>query len=319
MIAASGGALLLAVTGWNPAGWLERFRALDPGRDVRLWPDAGDPGDIAYVAAWRPPAGCLANLPKLKAVFSLGAGVDHLLDDPDLPDVPIVRVVDDSLTHAMTEYVVLHVLLHFRRHLDYAQAQSAHRWKHLDQPRAGEVAVGILGIGTLGRDAAERLLAFGFRVAGWSRTPKDVPGVRTFAGNGELDDFLAGTDILVSLLPATPETYHLVGRPLIGKLRRDGPLGGPVFVNAGRGATQDEAGLLEALDAGELKAASLDVFETEPLGADSRLWGHPRVVVTPHVAADSRPSDIARYVVDRIRDFESGRPVRHRVERARGY
>ena len=313
------GALAVIVTDWGQSDWVRRFAALAPERIIAAWPDISDPAEIAYAAVWRPEPGALAAFPNLGAIFNLGAGVDHLLDDPDLPDVPVVRVVDDSLTAPMSTYIVAQVLLHFRQHLAYAEFQRQKRWKPLRQPKAGEMNVGILGLGTLGRDAAAKLRGLGFNVAGWSRSPKRIEGVESFTGAGQLDEFLARTDILVSLLPATPRTRGMVDRSVLARLRRDGPLGGAVYINAGRGATQIEADILAALDAGELAGASLDVFETEPLDAASPLWRHPYVVITPHVAADTDLDDISNYVIEQIVKFEAGQPLTHIVERARGY
>ncbi|VAW16468.1 D-3-phosphoglycerate dehydrogenase [hydrothermal vent metagenome] len=313
------GALAVIVTDWGQSAWAKRFAALAPGRAIAEWPDISNPAQIAYAAVWRPEPGALAAFPNLKAIFNLGAGVDHLLDDPALPDVPVVRVVDDSLTAPMSTYIVAQVLLHFRQHLAYMEFQRQQRWKPLRQPHAGEMGVGILGLGTLGRDAAAKLLGLGFNVAGWSRSPKSIEGVRSFAGPGQLDDFLARTDILVSLLPATPATRGMVDRSLLARLRQGGPLGGAIYINAGRGATQVEADILAALEAGELAGASIDVFETEPLDRASPLWRHPRVVVTPHVAADTDLEAISRYVIEQIHKFEAGRPLANIVERSKGY
>lgn len=319
MTAADPGTLLVVVSDWDQSGWVERFASLDPARTLRAWPDIGDAADIRYVAAWKPPPGALQGLANLDAIFSLGAGVDRLVRDADLPNVPIVRVVDDSLTLPMTEYVVAEVLRHHRQHGAYLAAQRARIWKPLRQPGAAEVAVGLFGFGTLAQHAAKALLALGFQVNGWSRTPKSATGVTSFAGDAALDDFLGATDILVSLLPATRETHHLVDRALLGKLRRDGAFGTPAYINAGRGATQIEADIIASLDAGELCGASLDVFETEPLAATSPLWDHPNVIITPHVAAASDPEAICRYVIDQIRVFESGGSLENIVDRQRGY
>src|SRR5437763_3839065 len=176
-------AILLVMAGWDPAEWQARFKALAPRRDVRIWPQhVGDPAEIAYVCAWKPPPGLLAQFPKLKAIFSLGAGVDHLTGDPLLPEVPLVRVVDPDLTARMTEYVVLHVLLHHRRLRLYQAQQRERIWQEHPQPAASEIAVGILGLGVLGRDAAAALTRIGFRVAGFSRTTKSVAGIGAVHG-----------------------------------------------------------------------------------------------------------------------------------------
>ncbi len=219
----------------------------------------------------------------------------------------------------MVEYVAWQVLHHLRRGAGYRRLQDEHRWDELEQPAAHEVSVGIMGLGVMGMASADVLLRLGFAVRGWTRTPKEAPGVEVFVGPDGLDSFLAGTDILVSLLPLTPETRGIVDRALLAKLRRDGPLGGPVFINAGRGGTHVQADLVEALRDGTLSGASLDVFEEEPLPADSPLWGFDNLVITPHVAAISSAPAIAAEIAQQILAFERGEPLRNRVDPARGY
>src|SRR5262245_24332928 len=244
-------AILLAVTGLDLEPWEERMRALAPRRDVRLWPQRlGDPADIAYACVWHAPRGLFARLPRLQAIFSLGAGVDHVIADPDLPDVPVVRIVDPDLTMRMTEYVVLHVLMHHRRHRRYDTQQRERVWHEHAQPPASAVAVGVMGLGVLGRDAASALRRLGFRVAGWSRTPKTLPDIETFHGDTGLDAFLWRTEILVCLLPATPATQGMLKLELIRKLKRDGAAGGAFLVNAARGAAQVDGGYRAGLQAG---------------------------------------------------------------------
>jgi glyoxylate/hydroxypyruvate reductase A len=316
--------LLVVVQGaggnWAPEPWHRRFSERLPDRPVHLWPDLpADRSTVRYAAVWKPPIGLLTEFPKLEAIFNLGAGVDALLQDKSLPKVPLVRVVLADLTKRMTEYVVFHVLLHHRRHRAIDAAQKARRWDPPEQAAASAVRVGIMGMGELGRDAAEVLLRIGFQVNGWSRSRRDVEGVRTFAGLGQLEAFLQQTDILVSLMPLTPETRGILNRSLFKSLARDGVLGKPVVINAGRGGLQVERDILACLDDGTLGAVSLDVFETEPLPADSALWTHPLVTVTPHNAADSDPSAISDYVVAQIRAFERGEPLQHVVDRTKGY
>ena len=313
-------ALLLAITRWDPKSWAERFRSLWPGRDIRLWPDGvGNPSDIAYACAWMPPPGLLATLPNLRAIFSLGAGVDHLLADPALPDVPIARIVDPDLTMRMREYVTLHVLLHHRRQRLYDAQQRERRWLDHEQPAANEVSIGIMGLGELGRDAATTLAQLGFNVAGWSRTPKSIAGVETFHGEDGVDAFLARSEILVVLLPNTPATQGLLNLRLLRKLKRDGALGGAYLINAGRGNLQVDADVIAALDEGSLAGASLDVFPTEPLTKDSPLWSHPKVFVTPHNAAASVARTLVGNVLEQIENFEAGYPLRNLVDRKAGY
>ncbi|HXM31716.1 MAG TPA: glyoxylate/hydroxypyruvate reductase A, partial [Xanthobacteraceae bacterium] len=267
-------ALLLAITGWEPDAWLERFRAEAKGREVRLWPETGDPAEIDYACVWKQPAGLLATLPKLKAVFSLGAGVDHLLSDRVLPDVPIVRIVDPDLTGRMTGYVALHVLLHQRKMKLYEAERRERVWRDLYEAPAEDVRVGIMGMGVLGTAAAEVLRQLGFQVAGFSRSPKTIAGIETFSGEAGMNAFLGQSDILVCLLPLTAETRGILRYDLFRHLARDGALGGPVLINAGRGGLQVEADILRALDDGTLIGASLDVFEHEPLAEAIPFWDH---------------------------------------------
>jgi glyoxylate/hydroxypyruvate reductase A len=311
--------ILLALGGWEPEAWLERFRALAGDRKIRLAPDVGDPAAIQYACAWKPPAGLLATLPNLRAIFSLGAGVDHLTGDPTLPDVPLVRIVDADLTRRMTEYVVLHVLLHQRRMKLYEKQQVDRIWREHADPAAAAVRVGIMGMGVLGRAAAAALAPLGFQLAGWSQTAKSITGVETFAGARELDRFLSRTDILVCLLPLTDQTHGILRYDLFRRLARDGPLGGPVLINAGRGGLQIESDILHALDDGTLTGTSLDVFESEPLPKASPLWSHASVYVTPHNAAQSDPGALTKYVLTQIERHERGLPLENVVDRARGY
>ncbi len=311
--------ILLAISGWDPDAWLMRFRALGGGREIRLIPDIGDPAKIDYVCAWKPPRGLLAALPNLRAIFSLGAGVDHLLSDPTLPDVPIVRIADPDLTMRMTEYVVLHVLLHHRRFKLYDASQRARRWRDEGDPAASDVRVGIMGLGVLGQAAAAALRALGFQLAGWTRTAKSRPGIETFAGDAGLKPFLARTDILVCLLPLTADTRGVLNYQLFQQLARNGALGGPALINAGRGDSQIEADILRALDDGTLTGASLDVFQQEPLPADSPLWTHPKIFITPHNAAQSDPKALTKYVLAQVERLERGLALENVVDRKRGY
>jgi glyoxylate/hydroxypyruvate reductase A len=306
---------------WPTASWVAAMHEAAPGLDVRAWPDQlGALSDIRYAAAWLPPADVLRNLPSLKVIFSLGAGVDAILRDPTLPpNVPIVRVNDPDLTMRMSEYVVLHVLMHHRQQRRLDESQRARVWDNFETHAASALSVGMMGMGVMGTDSALRLRDLGFRVAGWSRSRKQLAGIESFAGWDEFDAFLARTDILVSLLPATADTDGIINRATIAKLSRRGPLGAPVIINAGRGRQQKADDILACLDDGILGAATLDVFAVEPLPADDPLWRHPRVTITPHCAADSDPGTICAYIARQIAKFESGQKLDNLVDRARGY
>lgn len=318
------GALALLIHGgtenWSPARWKARFD--DVCRDRPVWPlsDAAlDPGQVRYAAVWKPKPGELAGFSNLRVIFNLGAGVDALMADRSLPDVPLVRVAVPDLTGRMTEYVVLHVLMHHRQELYLRQSQRDKRWAPKFQWPASAISVGIMGLGTLGADAAEVLQRIGFKVAGWSRSARQVDGIECFHGSGQFDAFLRRTDILVCLLPLTSDTRGILDRAVFTRLNRGSPLGAPVLINAGRGGLQNEADILACLDDGTLGAASLDVFAQEPLPADSPFWDHPNVVLTPHNAADTDPDAISRYVADQIGRFEAGAALDNVVDRKRGY
>ena len=318
------GALAILVHGgtenWSPARWKARFDDVCGDRRVLLLPATGfDPAEVHYAAVWKPKPGELAGFPNLRVIFNLGAGVDALMADKSLPDVPLVRVAVADLTDRMAEYVVLHVLMHHRQEPYLRESQRAKRWAPKFQHAAGAMSVGIMGLGTLGANAADILQRLGFRVSGWSRSRKDIEGVACFHGADGFDAFLRQTDILVCLLPLTTKTRHILSRDIFEKLSRSGPLGAPVLINAGRGGLQNEADLLACLDDGTLAGASLDVFETEPLPADSPFWDHQKVVLTPHNAADTDPDEISKYVAQQIARFEAGGALENVVDRRRGY
>jgi glyoxylate/hydroxypyruvate reductase len=314
-------AFLFILPTWPVEVWTSAMRKVAPRLDVRSWPDKiGNTAEIDYAAAWLPPANVLKGLPNLKVIFSLGAGVDAILKDPTLPPgIPIVRVNEPDLTGRMTEYVVLHVLMHHRQQRRLDENQRRKVWDSFPTHAASDLAVGIMGLGVMGQDSAERLRDLGFKVAGWSRTRKHIPGVHCYAGQAEFDSFLRRTDILVSLLPATPETDGIINRETIGKLSRKGPFGAPIVINAGRGRQQVAEDILAALDSGALHAATLDVFAVEPLPPDSPLWTHPKVTITPHCAADSDPEVICAYVARQIERHQAGKPLDNLVDMARGY
>ncbi len=295
--------------------WRRALLELEPGLDLREWPEVGDPNDIEYALVWKPPMGELKSYPNLKAIFSVGAGIDHLSSDPELPKgVPVVRMVEPGLTAGMTEFVVMSVLYHHRFMLDYAAQARARVWREIDQVPAWDRRVGIMGLGVLGGDAAAKLVGLRFDVAGWSASPKDLPGVASFHGADGFLPFLNRSDILVCLLPLTPETTGILDARAFAALPK-----GASLVSVGRGPQVVEADLLTALDSGQLDGATLDVFRDEPLPADSPFWDHPRVVVVPHVASMTIARGACKFVIDNIRRFEAGQPLRHVVDLDKGY
>lgn len=308
----------MSVILWHP--WPGTEKMLDalrrelPNMEVRDWNDEGDKADVNYAIVWNPPKGELKTFPNLKCVFSMFAGIEHMMQDPDLPDVPISHLIDKALTQGMTEYVVHNVLLHHRRRREFDEQQKQKFWKGLSVPAASARNVGIMGFGALGSDAARALLALDFNIAAWSRTPKSMAGVTSFHGPEGLSPFLTRTEILVCLLPLTPATAGILNRDLFARLPK-----GAYLINAGRGGSQVEEDILSALNSGQLAGASLDVFETEPLPKDHPFWDHPKIVITPHNASRTDTDSSARTIATNIIGFEAGKPVQGLVDRTRGY
>lgn len=308
-------ALLIYSKNHPVADWGAAIAALAPDLDIRLHPEIGDPAEIDVALVWKPPPGLLQSLPNLKLIQSFGAGVDGILADPNVPrHVPLARVVDGRLTVGMSEYVLLHVLRFHRQMEALAQNQRNRTWKWLPPVDASERIVGIMGMGTLGSDAAKKLVDFGFQVVSWSRSLKAVDGVTSFHGEEHLEGFLRLCNVLVCLLPLTPETRGIINRRTLSLLPR-----GAYVINAGRGGHVVEDDLLHALDSEWLSGATLDVFNEEPLRPESPFWTHPRVTVTPHNAADSIPAHVAPQIVDNIRRLQAGQPILRLVDYKRGY
>lgn len=307
------------VDGWDPKPWVDAMRVAMPGDQVNRYSEIGDKKLVEYALVWAPGDGRLSEFSNLKAIFSLGAGVDHLLIDENLPDVPIARIVDPDLTSRMTEWIVSQVLFHHRQFNQYETLQLEAKWQELKQPAAHEVHIGIMGLGELGQASAQVLKLLGFKVNGWSRTAKTVMGITSYTGEEGFEAFLRDTDILVCLLPLTSQTMGMIDKTILGKLRKEGPLGGPFFINAGRGKIHVETDLFEALVDGTLKGASLDVFEVEPLSKSSPLWTLSNVTITPHVAAVSNPTILSRLIARQISAHSSGRALDHLVDVDRGY
>jgi glyoxylate/hydroxypyruvate reductase A len=310
---------LLLVKSGGPAAvpeWQACFAEQAPGLAVRAWDDPTvDPAAVTYVLVWEPEPGRLARYPNLRVIFSSAAGVDHITRDPALPPVPIVRMASDETLQTMGEYVCFAALSVLRDARRLAAAQAACRWDPFDAPRTAPMTrVGLMGLGNIGTTAARMLRGVGFPVAGWARSRKAIDGVTAFAGPAELDTFLAQTDILVGLLPDTPETRGLINARRLAQLPR-----GAGVVNAGRGSLIVLPDLIAALDAGHLAAAVLDVLEPEPLPADHPAWRHPRITVTSHVAGfASRPAR-TRAVVAALTAYERGEPLPHLYRPERGY
>ena len=296
------------------ARWAGIHAQMAPDVPFHVWPDLPDPAAIRYVIAWKLPDDLLARLPNLEVLFSIGAGVDQL-ELSRLPShVPLVRMIEPALIEEMTSYVALAVLALHRNLPGYLAQQRTATWKALPIRAAAKTRVGILGLGVLGTAVARGLAPFGFALHGWSRSAKSLDGLVAHAGAAGLDAMLTLSDILVCLLPLTGDTRGILSARSFARMPD-----GAAIVNAGRGGHVVEADLLAALDAGKLSAAFLDVFASEPLPAESRLWSHPRVIATPHVAATTNAATAAEALVANIRRHQRGQAMQGVVDRKRGY
>ena len=299
----------------SPVEWERQLCEFIPNLDMRVWPDIGDPNDIEFALVWKLPPGSYAKLKNLRCICSLGQGVDHIFTEPNLPThVDIMRLVDPCMAQAMSEWILLQVLRFHRQVPEYENLEQQCKWEVLPPPETSECAVGILGLGELGRDAAGKIAALGFNVAGWSRTAKIVEGVECFHGKNQLKPFLNRTKILCCLLPLTPKTTGIINSDTIAHL----PVGSYI-VNAGRGQHVVDECLLRAIESGHIAGAPLDVFNEEPLPSEHPYWAHPKVKVWPHVSAQSNADSAARQVADAIGKVFSGAAPNNLVNREQQY
>jgi len=274
----------------------------------------GNTDDIEIALAWKPKPGLLASFRNLRMIVSLGMGVDHLLADDRLPDVAITRIMDEGLVGQMSEYAIYWALWHHRDIEKYAASQRAKTWKPEEFVDSIHRRIGVMGLGTIGQDAAKKLALLGFPTRGWSRTAKTVPGVETFHGREALPKFLGQANILVNVLPLTRETHGIMDKRLFAALPK-----GAFVINMGRGGHVVDEDLLAALDSGHLAGAALDVFNTEPLPADHPYWTHPKVHITPHMAGYTNPRTASPGVIENIKRLRAGQPLINTVDAKTGY
>ena len=308
-------ALLFYADGEDRKSWTAALSAEIPGLDLRFWPDIGDPDDIEFALVWQPPRAMLATLPNLRAILSLGAGVEHILRDPELPrNVPIARLIDPGLRIGMVEFILMEVLRYHRREPEYRAQAARKEWKLLRQTLPANRKIGFLGLGHLGGACAAEFVRLGFDVAGWSRTRKELPGIQCHSGEDGMFAVLERSEILVNLLPLTEDTRDILDATTLGALPK-----GAVLINAARGAHLVDEDLIDALDSGHLSYASLDVYRTEPLPEDHPFWAHPKITVYPHAAAWTLPEAAAPVLADNIRRARAGEPLFGLIDRRRGY
>jgi glyoxylate/hydroxypyruvate reductase A len=295
--------------------WARDFAAALPQAETVVWRDGAVLEPCDYAVLWGPPPSLLDQLRQVKAIFLMGAGVDAILKFGDaLPGVPIVRLGDAGMGVQMAEYVAHAVLRYFRRFDDYEQQARRGVWEPLPQHAKEDFTVGVMGMGKLGMRVIDTLRHFGFPVRGWSRSPKEADGVQCFAGMDCLDGFLAGTRVLVSMLPLTPDTANLLDRRRLSKLPH-----GAYLVNVARGALVAEPDLLALVKSGHIAGATLDVFRHEPLPAPHPFWTEPRITITPHISALTMRGEAVRQIAHKIEALEQDQPVDDVVDRNRGY
>ncbi len=295
---------------------LQALQMLQPNTEIRKWPDTGDSSTITTAAIWQPPANFFNGLNNLKAILSISAGVDHLLQHPGLPpDIPIVRLCDAGMGEKMAGYVLYGVLHAHRQMPELAIAQKSRQWA-ADTPvcNAAMYPVGILGYGTLGKIVASRLQMNGYPVTAWSRTAKNTAGIKSYAGESQLSEFLCNLQVLICLLPLTATTTGILSSKMFTAMRR-----GAYLINPGRGDHLVEKDLLHALDSGQLSGALLDVFATEPLPEQSALWNHQRVLITPHLAAPTSALESAEQLAGTLKILALGGRPDGLVDRDLGY
>jgi glyoxylate/hydroxypyruvate reductase A len=295
--------------------WVKHLRLQEPGLEVRVWPEVGRTEEILLALCWRHPSGELLKYENLRCVASLGFGVDHILRDPDLPPgVPITRIVDPAMIAAMSEYILAAVFLHARQFGSFARDQARRKWQPRRPLHPADLRVGIMGLGHLGADAADKLRLLGVQVSGWSRTPKRLEGVTGFTGDEGLEAFLAQADVLVCLLPLTPATEGILNRRTLSLLPP-----GAYVINVARGEHIVEEDLLAALESGQVSGACLDVFRKEPLPENHPFWSAPGITVTPHVASLTYPKAVAPQLIESYRRVRSGRLPLNVIDTRRGY
>ncbi len=285
-----------------------------PGVKICRAETVQNPDDVHYALAWKPPLGFFALYRNLRLLVNLGAGVDSLVGRDDLPDIPIIRLSDPDMARMMAGYVLFAVLRYARDIPAFEHAQREQRWHYLHPRAPSGIRVGVLGLGELGAYAARELARQGFDVRGWSRSQKEIAGIRCSSGQASLNDFLSQSDILVVMLPLTPQTSGLLSAERLALLPQ-----GAAFINVSRGAIVDQAALTEALRSGQIAEATLDVFDREPLPPHDPLWRLDNVLITPHLASVALPASAAQQVAENIQRAARGEPVAHQVFPARGY
>ena len=294
--------ILIKIDGERDYEWKEVFSRTIPEFEIRIWPFINDPSEIDFALLWNPPEDLFKTIQKLKIIFSVGAGLDHLTQCPTLPSkVPIIRMIDPSLTKGVIEYVLYHILRIQRRMDDYTKLKLKKHWKRLDHQQSFEICVGIMGVGEIGAAVALNLVSLGYKVCGWSKTNKVFEGVDSYVGLSELSRFLASVNILIIVLPLTSATRNIINSDKLLMLPR-----GSHLINVGRGGLIIEDHLLALIKSGHIASAALDVFENEPLPESHEFWINDNIFITPHIAGQTNPVTAAKFIISNIEKFKLG-------------
>lgn len=302
----------------NPKGvepWIQALRKVDPSIDIRAFPNDSNRAEISFALTWRHPFGVFKDYPNLKCISSMGAGVDHLLKDPDLPkNVAHTRLVDPYLAQDMAEFVLALIMNHLRDLNAFKIKQTQTIWRPADYFRIKDITIGIMGMGAIGSQVAKELMKTGFKVVGWARTAREINALPIYAGQAELSKFLNQADILVCVLPLTSQTKGILNKTNFKSLPKNA-----FVINVGRGEHLVDEDLIQFIAEGHLSGASLDVFTEEPLPAKSPLWKHPRIHITPHIASITNPESVAPQIIDNYYRMKENKPLLNTVSREKGY
>lgn len=306
---------LIVSPGKDPKAWVEALENQHPGLNIYVYPEDHDKEEVEFALTWNHPRGLFKNYPNLKVVASMGAGVDHITSDSGFPEsVKITRVVDPLLAEDMSYFVMTLILNKLRNLSIFQQNQAEEKWKPISYKRNREVTIGIMGLGELGSTTARLLVQNGFNVRGWANSDKNIEGVESFVGETEQEEFLNKTEILVNLLPLTPQTEKILNKELFEKLPE-----GAYIINVARGEHLVEHDLLEMVDSGHLSGAALDVFWQEPIREGHPFWSHPQIKVTPHIASVTHPSSVVPQIVENYERMMDEEPLKNVVALDKGY
>jgi glyoxylate/hydroxypyruvate reductase A len=299
----------------TPENWAETLKKHLPKTQIEIYPDIKDFGSVDFALCWKPETDVLSKFPNLKVIHSVGAAVDHITKTQNINEnQTICRIVDENLSNDMFEFLLAAILNHIKNLAVY-QSQKAHQnWQPQVYRTFKEITVSILGIGNIGAFVAEKLAVLGFNVKGWALSEKSIIGVKTYTGESELGEFLNHADILINILPVTPQTEGIINKKMLAKISKGGYL-----INVGRGEHLIEEDLIDLLDNEHLSGALLDVFNKEPLPKDHPFWAHPKIQITPHIASVTNISSAALLVVDNYQNLLKGLPLKHTLNLEKGY